>query len=228
MHAMGQEEAAPVTGRTRWRRFLLVMTPAYAALAGVVYLVLTGSLAVTFAISGTPFTVAAEKVQSTGVDGNGMAFYQFGEVNFQGDGTAVPQLEVLIPNAELTSLCQSVSVFGITVRTTAGSAANRPVTATNLVTDVTSQTADSATFQNIQIGQDLHEFTNPPIRFPVSRGDENGGSGGPNVTVQQVPQGWFGQTATGVTITRVHQTANASSAGSFTLPNLTVQFGDPC
>ncbi|HXM54693.1 MAG TPA: DUF6230 family protein [Candidatus Dormibacteraeota bacterium] len=225
---MGQEEAVPVTGRTRWRRFLLVMAPAYAALAGVVYLVLTGSLAVTFAISGTPFTVTADTVQSTGVDGNGMAFYQFGEINFQGDGTAVPQLESLVPNAQLTNLCQSVTVFPLTLRITAGTAADRPVTATNLVTDVSSQTADSATFTNINIGQDLHEFTNPQIRFPVSRGDENGGSGGPNVTVQQVPQGWFGQTATGVTITKLRQTANASSAGSFTLPNLSVSFGDAC
>src|SRR4051794_38106415 len=35
VHAMGQAEAAPVTGRTRWRRFLAVMAPAYVAVAGI-------------------------------------------------------------------------------------------------------------------------------------------------------------------------------------------------
>ena len=224
---MGHDDAVPVTGRTRWRRFLLVMAPAYAAVAGIVYLVLTGSLAVTFAISGTPFTVTADKLQSTGVDGNGMGFYQFGELNFQGDGTAVGQIESVVPSAQLTNLCQSVTVFPLTLRITAGGG-DTPVSATNLTVDVSQLQAGSATFSNINIGQDLHEFTNPQIRFPVSRGDENGGSGGPNVTTAQVPQGWFGQTATGVTITGLRQTANATSAATFTLPNLNLQFGEAC
>lgn len=225
---MGQDEAVPVMGRTRWRRFLMVMAPAYAAIAGIVYLVLTGSLAVTFAISGTPFTVTADRLQSTGVDGNGMAFYQFGEINFQGDGTAVAQVESVIPSAQLNNLCQSVTVFPLTLRITAGTAADRPVTASNLTVDVSQLQAGSAQFSNINIGQDLHEFTNPQLRFPISRGDENGGSGGPNVTTDQVPQGWFGQTATSVTITDLRQTANATSAASFTLPNLNLQFGEAC
>jgi len=224
---MGQDDTVPVAGRTRWRRFLMVMAPAYVAVAGIVYLVLTGSVAVTFAISGTPFTVTADRLESTGVDGNGQAFYQFGEINFQGDGTAVAQIESVVPSAQLTNLCQSVTVFPLTLRITAGGSGT-PVSAGNLVVDVSSLDAGSATFDNINIGQDLHEFTNPALRFPVSRGDENGGSGGPNVRTDQVPQGWFGQTATHVTITGLRQTANATSAASFTLPNLHLAFGDPC
>src|SRR5215471_18208383 len=151
---MGQDDAVPVAGRTRWRRFLMVMAPAYVAVAGIVYLVLTGSVAVTFAISGTPFTVTADRLEST----------------------AVAQIESVVPSAQLTNLCQSVTVFPLTLRITAGGAGT-PVSAGNLVVDVSSLDAGAATFDNINIGQDLHEFTNPALRFPVSRGDENGGSG---------------------------------------------------
>ena len=125
-------------------------------------------------------------------------------------------------NATLTNLCQSVTVGPLTLRTTAGNVAGRPVVASNLVTDVSSLAADSATFTNINIGQDMGQFSNPALTFPAARGS------GPNVTTVNVPAGTFGQTATAASLGGLRQVANGTSASSFTLPNLTVAFGGAC
>jgi len=211
---------APV-GRTRWRRAGLVLAPAYLAIAGLVYLAWSGAVAVSFAVSGTAFTVTATTLRSGATDGNNMGFYQFGVVDFAGNGTPVPQIESVIPNAQLTNLCQSVTVFPLTLRITAGDAGT-PVSATNLVVDATSLNADSATFQDINIGQDLGQFTNPALTEPTGRGS------GPNVRTGNVPPGTFGQAARTVTISGLRQVANGTSASTFTLPHLSLAFGAAC
>ena len=218
---MADAQAAPVVGRTRWRRFLIVLAPAYVAIAGLIYLAVSGTLAVSFAVSGTALTVTANSLSTGAADGNGIALYQFGVADFAGNGTPVPQFETIIPNATLVNLCQSVSVGPLTLRTTAGTGAT-PVTASTLVVDATSLTASSANFTNINIGQDMGTFTNPALTQPTSRGT------GPNVNTGPVPTGTFGQTATGATITGLRQVANATSAASFTLPNLAISFGAAC
>jgi hypothetical protein len=219
---MGAPEDAPVVGRTRWRRFAIVLIPAYALVAGILFTAGSGVLAVSFAVSGTQLTVTADTLSSGAVDGNGIGLYQFGVADFTGGGTATPQVESIIPEATLVNLCQSVSAGPVTLRTTAGGVAGHPVTATNLVVDATSLNAASATFSNIDIGQDMGQFASPALTQPTGRGS------GPNVATGPVPAGTFGQTATGVTLTGLRQVASSTSAGSFTLPNLTIAFGAPC
>ncbi|MGN6609429.1 MAG: DUF6230 family protein [Jatrophihabitans sp.] len=208
-------------GRTRWRLVWFVLVPSLAAVATLLLLIANGLIAVSFAISGTTFKVTADSVKSTGVDGNGVGFYQFGVVNYAGDGTPNPAAENVISKAELTNLCQSVSVGPFTLRLTAGTGSS-PVQASHLVIDATSLSADVAQFDNINIGQDVGTYNNPGLTAPGARGS------GPNVVSGHVPLGTFGQTADGVTLTGVKQVANATSATSFTLPNLSLSFGSSC
>jgi hypothetical protein len=210
-----------LAGRTRWRRAGLVIAPAYLVVAGLLYLAWSGAVAVSFAVSGTAFTVTATTLTSGRTDGNGMGFYQFGVGDFAGDGSRVPQVESVIPDARLTNLCQSVTVAPLTLRITAGDAGT-PVSASNLVVDASTLSADSATFTNIAIGQDLGQFTSPALTAPTGRGS------GPNVQTGNVPPGTFGQTAQAVTITGLRQVANGTSASSFTLPHLSLAFGAAC
>jgi hypothetical protein len=209
------------SGHTRWRRFALVLTPAYLVVAAILVLASTGVLGVSFAVSGTALTITAGSLTTGGVDGNGVGFYQFGVVDFAGSGGAAPQMESIIPNASLTDLCQSVAVGPVTLRITAGDAGT-PVTATNLVVDSTSLSAASAQFTNINVGQDMGQYSNPALTQPAGRG------GGPNVNTGRVPSGTFGQTAQSVTIKGLRQVASGTSASSFTLPHLSVAFGAPC
>lgn len=220
---MTEADDTPVVGRTRWRRFALVLAPAYLMVAAILYLAATGAVAVSFAVSGTAFTVTADTLSSGGTDGNGVGFYQFGVQDFSGSGTAAPQVESIIPDATLVNLCQSVPVGpSAALRITAGTASGHPVTATNLVVDASSLSATSATFTNINIGQDMGAFANPALTAPGARGT------GPNVTTGPVPAGTFGQTASAVSLGGLRQTSDGTSASSFTLPNLSLSFGAPC
>lgn len=207
-------------GRTRWRRAFPLIGPAFGMVALMIGLVMTGTLAVSFAVSGSQFTVKADTLQSTGTDANGLAFYQFGVGDFQANGTVVPQVESVLPHASLSNLCQSVSVGPLTMRITAGDAGTA-VTATNLVVDASSLTANSATFTNINIGQDMSNYG---LQYPGARGADTS----PNVITVPIVRGTFGQVATGVTIDHVGQIAYGTSASSFTLPHLNLAFGAPC
>ncbi|MBO0686553.1 MAG: cholesterol esterase [Candidatus Dormibacteraeota bacterium] len=209
-------------GSTRWRRFGAVMLPVFAVMGFVVYLVSSGAMAVSFAISNSSFQVDADSLTNTSTDSNGVGFYQVGVVDWKGDGTFSPQVETIIPSAKLTNLCQSVTVLIVTLRITAGDNGT-PATATNLVTDTSNQAADSVTFNNVQIGQDMSQY--PNLTVPTSRGS------GPNVNTGPVAQslgGNFGQVASGVTITGLKSVSAGTSASSFTLPHLSMGFGDPC
>lgn len=180
-----------------------------------------GLIAVSFAVSGTAFTVTADSVKSGAVDGNGIGFYQFGVVDFAGNGAPNPQAENIIPDATIENLCQSVTVGPLTLRITAGTG-DRSVRASNLIIDASSLSATTARFTNIKIGQDMGTFSNPALTEPTARGE------GPNVTTGKVPLGTFGQVADGVTLTGVRQVSKATQASSFTLPNLSLGFGAAC
>lgn len=218
---MESAPAALALGQTRWRRAWFVIIPALAIVAMLLVFIARGLIAVSFAISGTAFTVTADRVASGARDGNGKGFYQFGVADFSGSGAAIPQVENIIPDATIDNLCQSVSVGPLTLRITAGTGAT-PVSATNLIIDVSSLSASSARFTNLNTGQDMGTFNNPGLRQPTGRGS------GPNVNTGPVPMGTFGQVADGVTLTGVRQVARATQASSFTLPNLSLAFGAAC
>ena len=183
-----------VRGKVRWRRLALVAVPAFAIAGTMVGLTAEGALASSISVSGQQFTITADQLQGTG-------FAQFGGALPNSGGTQTPVIVSAMQNATMANLCQSVTVLGLTIRLTAGGGGT-PVSASNLVVDANDQTADSAVFNNISIGQDA------------------GTLGG--------PAGTFGEQASSVTINKLVQHTWYTTAGTFTLPNLSLGFGGAC
>jgi hypothetical protein len=183
-----------VRGKVNWRRFTIVAVPAVAVAGLLVGLTAEGALASSISVSGQEFIITADQLKGTG-------FAQFGGALPNSKGGQTPVIVSSIKNATMTNLCQSVTVLGMTVHLTAGGKGD-PVSATDLVVDASGQTASSAVFSNISIGQDA------------------GSLGG--------PAGTFGEAASQVTINNLVQHTWYTTAGTFTLPNLSLGFGGSC
>lgn len=197
--------ASSLRGRVDRRRFAAIALPSLAAVAVLILLTTQNVLAVSFSISGKPFTVTARELKGRG-------FEQFGVLDRSAlSGRPGHTRETVltanaIRSAKITDLCQSVALAGLTLRITAGTG-GAPVRATNLVVDADRLSGD-ASFTNIHIGQDASRLTQVP-------GVEG-------------PPGTFGQQAATVTITGLRQHAFAVTAGTFTLPNFSLHFGGHC
>jgi len=183
-------------GGVRWRKFALVAVPSFAAAGAIVGLTAQGALAASFAVAGQKAKLSATTITATG-------FSQFGTVDKSVDGQSRPVLVSGFKNADLVGLCQSVvipSPLGdVTIRLTAGTADN-PVKATNLVSDSTIQTGNIA-FTNYESGLPANTLTKGP------------GAGS---------DGLFGQQADKIVLQNATLDSWATTAGSFTLPGLTL------
>ncbi|WP_069815186.1 DUF6230 family protein [Streptomyces sp. TP-A0874] len=190
-------------GGTRWKRFAVVMVPSVAATAAIGVAVGQGAVAASFTMSGQQFKVTAKQLDGTG-------FMQYGAVDAQHGGQKVPVAVSAFKRAEITNMCQSVvmpvPIFGdVTMRLSAGTGST-PIEAKNIYIDLDQLKAD-ATFRDINIG--------------VAAGDSNKGPGvkkGDNTD-----PGSFAQEAASATLSDVKQTAWATSAGTFKLPNLSLK-----
>ncbi|HKS97894.1 MAG TPA: DUF6230 family protein [Rugosimonospora sp.] len=195
-------------GRVRWRRFAAMMLASAAAGATLVVLTAQGALAAQFSISGMPFTVTATQLSGTG-------FEQFATLdsmipNSPNAGNTGGQLVLVVSaigKADLTGLCQSIDLGGTFLKLTAGGSGS-PVHAETMVVD-SSELSGNASFTNIQIGQD--SSTLDAVK---------------KVTGQSVTgfPGVLGQQADTVTINNLRQTNYATTAATFTLPNLHMAF----
>ncbi|WP_236652437.1 DUF6230 family protein [Streptacidiphilus neutrinimicus] len=205
-------------GKTRWKRFAVVMVPTLAATAAVGVSIAQGALAASFALSGASF-----KVEAGTLHGNG--FSQYGTVDTvvsTKDGSKAPMPVAVsgFNSATITNLCQSVDVpmpWGdYTLRILAGDAGT-PVQASKLYIDMTDLKADTATFNNINIGVAGGAISKGPV-------DSTSAS-------QQGFAGSFGQEADSADLTNVKQTAWATSAGTFALANMHLNLSsgsNPC
>jgi uncharacterized protein DUF6230 len=198
--------APQARGKVNWRRFAIIMLPSLAAAAALVVLTAQAVIAVSFSISGTPFTVTATQLK-------GQGFEQFGVIDQSvvklqpGNTHQIFLTANVIRSATLSHLCQSVSVGGLNLRITAGNGST-PVTATDLVVDADQLSGSTASFTHINIGQDASTLTEVP-----------GITG---------PPGDFAQQADTVTIDNLRQHAYATTAGVFTLPGFSLSFGGAC
>ncbi len=205
MASSGNRASGP-RGRTRWRRFALILLPSLAVAGVLVLLTAQSVLAVSFSISGTPFTVTARELK-------GQGFEQFAVIdqsalsNLPGHKSDIVLTANAIRSATLSHLCQSLTIAGVTLRITAGDGST-PVTATDLVVDADKFSGASASFTHISIGQDASTLT----EVPGVRG----------------PAGEFGEEAATITITDLRQHAYATTAGTFTLPGFSLSFGSAC
>jgi Family of unknown function (DUF6230) len=197
---MGRHEASQEPrGKIRWRRFAMAAVPAGVIAAILAALTAQGAIASSISVSGQEYTVTASTL-------SGQGFEQFGGTVNQGNGGR-PVVVSAIHNAQLYNLCQSVKVGPVTLRLTAGGDGN-PARANNLIVDASGQTGSVATFTNIAIGQDAGTLTEDP-----------GTAGTP---------GGFGQQADTITIHQLRQQTWLTTAGTFTLPGLSIGFGGSC
>jgi len=196
----------PVVGKTRWRRFSILFAPGLAVVGLMVYGVMTGVVAVSFAISGMPFKLSATNLSGTGfvqyatVDPVTSASSQIPAASVSGNNVA--DTVTVLGSAQLTGLhqtvCAPLPTGGVVVVTIDAGGGGTPASATNLVVDAPLLTASDATFTNINIGEDLGTATGHPAN------------------------GMFSQTATAVSINGLHQLAMSTSAGTFVLTGLTL------
>jgi len=199
-------QGSPVQGRTRWRRFAAVLVPATVAAGAIVFGMANGAIAASFAVSGSPFKISADKLEGTGfvqyagVASEKGARYNNGVPDFTDSKNHAVAVSG-IASAKLTNLCQSVHVPGLPFSLVihAGGGGN-PATATDLLIDVTSLKGD-ASFNNIQIGIDASDLSKGPANAKGL-------------------QGGFAQQADSVTITHLQQVAWSTTAGQFNLTGL--------
>ncbi|MHC5905458.1 DUF6230 family protein [Streptomyces sp. S6] len=201
-----------VRGGTRWKRFAVVMVPSVAAAACVGVGLAQGALAASFSVSGQEFKVKAGHLHGTG-------FAQYGGMDTgyadtDGKGKAAHPVAISsFDNAEITDMCQSVATKiplinkTVYLKLTAGDK-GRKVTAERLFIDV-SQLDGDATFEDMDIGVAVKDKTRGPA---VREGDS-------------VLPGGFAQQARTADLTNVEQKAWATTAGTFTLPNLSMRLG---
>ncbi|MFJ8472858.1 DUF6230 family protein [Kitasatospora sp. NPDC094011] len=203
-------------GKTRWKRFALVMVPSVAATAMVGVSIANSALAASFSISGQQFKVSTDQLHGTN-------FAQFGSVDIEASGKPHPVAVSAFDKATITNLCQSVvtdlSAFGlgkVTLQLHAGTEPGRPVEATKLLIDLEQLKAD-ATFKQMNIGQDASTLSGDATQgwAPHAGVTKAGGGAG----LPSGPTG-FAQSAAIADLSGVQQTARATSAGTFTLNNL--------
>ncbi|MFD4506395.1 DUF6230 family protein [Streptomyces sp. NPDC058457] len=190
-------------GRTRWRRFAVVLVPGVAACATVGIAMAQGVLAASFFISGQKFQVAADKLTARG-------FSLYGMVDVTREHQLVPVVVSGFRHATVDGLCQSVvvdvPVLGTqTLRLTGGT--GRPAEASNLFIDATSESVGEANFGGLDIGVAQGAVTKGPIRS----GDRNSRFFDPDGVAQQ---------SLSTTLNDVRVTAVAVSAGTFNIPGL--------
>ncbi|MFD9569531.1 DUF6230 family protein [Streptomyces sp. NPDC059982] len=210
--------SSQVRGGTRWKRFALVMVPSIAATAAVGVGLAQGALAASFSVSGQDFKVSADKL-----DGDDLL--QYGSV---AKGTGLDGKEASHPvtisgfrHAEITNMCQSLvtpipGVGPITMQLRTGNKGT-PAVAENIYLDVAELDTD-AKFTDLDIGVAVNaakDDTHPTA--PQANTVANGAL--------------FSQRAKKAVLTNVRQKAWATTAGTFTLPNLKLRLlsGDePC
>jgi hypothetical protein len=211
---MTTTDKVPAAGGVRWKRFGGMLAITGAVTAGLVALTANGVLAANFSISGMPFTVTATHLHGDGFEQYATLDSMIPNSPNEGDtGGQMVLIVSAINQAELTKLCQSVSLGGINLKITAGDAGTN-VSARALVVDSDLISGD-ADFQNINVGQDASTFDK--VTDPATGKTIKGG------------EGVFGQQADTVDINNLRQNNYATTAARFTLPHLRMAFtGDGC
>jgi len=201
----------PTAGGVRWKRFGVMFGLTGAVAAGLIALTAEGVLAGNFSISGMPFTVTATNLHGEGFEQFATMDQMIDNSPNAGDtGGQVVVIVSAIDTAQLTKLCQSVSLGGKSLVITAGDAGN-PVQAKTLVVD-SDLIQGNADFKNIEVGGDASTFNK--VKDPATGKNITGGAG------------VFGQQADTVDIGNLRQNNYATTAARFTLPHLRMSFED--
>lgn len=193
-------------GRTDWKKSAVVALPAVLAVGAMASVMAEGALAASFAVSGTSFQVASDRLSS-----QGLASYVQTDRSVDGKGHPVALLG--IGDARLSDICQSAEVKTpvgkVVFKLTAGGQAGA-VTASNLVIDGEDLVGD-ARFGTAQIGRDASTL------------DEVDGVQG--------ERGKFGLQAGDIEVSDVRSHAWSATGGNFRLKGMKVDVsldGEKC
>ncbi|WP_377269330.1 DUF6230 family protein [Peterkaempfera sp. SMS 1(5)a] len=197
-------------GKTRWKRFAVVMVPSIAATAAIGVSLAQGALAASFNVSGQQFKVAAGHLEGEG-------FAQYGSVDIEKAGVPHAVAVSSFKSATINKLCQSVVLDApligkVSLNINAGDDANKPVEASNLYIDLDDLKAD-ATFTNINIGVATGAISKGNVNPADRAGAQQLGAGAQF-------ENSFAQEADHASLDGVQQTAWATSAGTFKLNGL--------
>ena len=186
------------SGSTSWGKFALLAVPAIFIGSAMAGLTATGAMASSFAVSGDSFKVQADRLEGDG-------FAQYGDVVFDIEDEDHGVAPAGIQEARLFNMCQSAvydtPIGEFTVRVTAGTEEDNPVTATNLIVD-TNDIQGDASFSNIEIGRDASTLD--------------------QVSDHQGAAGSFGQQSDTIAIDGLRQETWGITAGRFNFENLHV------
>lgn len=193
-------------GRTDWKKSAVVAVPAVLAVGALASVMAEGALAASFAVSGTSFQVASDRLSS-----QGLASYV--QTDRAVDGKGHPVALLGIGDARLSDICQAAEVQTpvgkVVFKLTAGGKAGE-VTASNLVIDGEDLVGD-ARFGTAQIGRDASTL------------DEVDGVQG--------PAGKFGLQAGDIEVSGVKSHAWSATGGNFRLKGMKVDVsvdGEKC
>ncbi|MFD3718254.1 DUF6230 family protein [Streptomyces sp. NPDC058674] len=207
--------SSQVRGGTRWKRFALVMVPSIAATAAVGVGLAQGALAASFSVSGQDFKVSADSLV-------GEDLIQYGSLSkgkelHTGKDVYHPVTISGFSKATITNMCQSLvtptPLGNITLQLRTGNKCEAAV-AKNIYLDVAELDAD-AEFTDLDIGVAVNDGSHTTKPKPGTVADG----------------AMFSQRAKTAKLTNVKQKAWATTAGTFTLPDLKLRLlgGDkPC
>ncbi|HTZ92241.1 MAG TPA: DUF6230 family protein [Streptosporangiaceae bacterium] len=199
------ETAHPGPGRVRWRRFAVIMLPAMVLAGVLITLTAQSVLAVSFSISGTPFTVTANSLYGRGFEQ--LTVLDRSVISdLPGNNNQIVLEDDAIRSATISHLCLSVRVAGVNMIITAGDGSSA-ATGSDLQVDA-DRLSGNASFSHINIGQDASTVTEVP--------GVTGAAGG------------FAMQADTVSIDNLREHAYATTAGTFTLPGFGLHFGGSC
>jgi hypothetical protein len=213
------------SGGTRWRRFGILFIPGFGALAGMLFLLASGSLAVSISISGIPFVLNASNLSGTG-------FVQYGVPDKITDGTVLNGIKaaggppttgtptVTIPSGPGAGTYAADTVTKLDTATITGlnQTVCLPILGTNMqvTTGATTANASSMLANSPDLVADTATFTGT-LANPFFIGQDLG------VALGGSPNGQFSQSAPSVSIDNVHQLGLGTTAGMFTLHGLNLQ-----
>ncbi len=179
-----EDEQVPLVGKTNRFIYSLTLLVSLAVVAVLFVFIARGSIALAASLPGT-FNIKAATLKGTG-------FSLTPAISPSGQPVAVNTLATATITNQVITKTISIAGHTITVTISAGGGSGGPATASNLVTDISGQNSDSATFSNLQLS------------------DKNVG-----IDIVQ-------QTADSATLTNVSIDSPFLSASSITLPNLSV------
>ncbi|MFC3522137.1 DUF6230 family protein [Streptomonospora nanhaiensis] len=191
------DASAEEHGHTSWKRFALLTVPAAVGAGALLFGIMNGAIAASFAVSGQQFKISADEMR-----GEGVAIY--GGIDYDLRQNVHPVATAAIRDAEIDNLCQSVltefPILGtVSLKLSAGTG-DTPVHATNLFIDMTRMSGDTR-FGDMEIGRDASTLDQGPAN---ARG----------------MQDLFGMQGETLTVSGLEQTAWAANAGTFRLSGL--------